>query len=670
MRQVSFTLAALTLSALTPFCHATAASDVARLVTPSHRQALAPDQAIALELSADLSADQINDLFLDVDGTDVTPDVNLNGQVVTYQPSKRLAVGDHVVRLFQHVGNENYNEVGRWVVRVGAVDATDSKVWGTAQAQYNFSVRDKNIPFTHTDRHSGSAFLETNAVTGGKDWDTTAHLNGYFDSNNDHEYVQLGEYLFTGRSFGDTTTRTFRFGNHDAGVSNILIDNFNRRGASVVMDYGDHWQVTGFAQDPANRIGNENISGIERAEQRLYGGHVRYAPLGDAEHLALETSVTYGEGASRSESTDAVSDPVKGKGYGAMAGAQWQNASDRINLRGQFAHSDYDFDGDASLVDAVADNAWSARARVAALGDLNAKTYNPTNWNFTLDARRVGTYYYGPANHRLPADQNRVALTSDFYDDSLSVVTDASLMRNNVNDLVDIPTDQSENLGVQVSVTPDYWMNEDNGDGANWWRYSTFTLGGNSTWQYRDRIPVGFVGTDMQQDMQSANAGWSSSLDDDLEMGLNYTYTQFSDDIDATNDSDSHFTELSSTYTPSDRFSITPAFQLEQLNQPGDTRSNIFASLEVNSVLIPEKLTNHTYGSSQLNDSGDDDRQYNAATEFFWRLRESELNSPGYGVAFSINYQDVHGGVATPRSDEGEQFKAYVSLKTDIPYGW
>ncbi|MBN8542760.1 MAG: hypothetical protein J0M34_00670 [Alphaproteobacteria bacterium] len=650
------------------------AADVASL---PNNAPLMPDAPLAIDIHTHVSDERLNNLFIELNGADITPEVSLDGRRVSYRPESRLPIGDHIVRIFEHVGDEHYNEVQRFVVRVRGNGAKDAQVWGTASAQYNYLLHDDLEPkytgITGVDPHSGSGYLESNAVAGGQNWDASMRLTGNYDTNEqlnlDKERGQLGEYLLTGRTFTEDMTATLRLGNHNTGISNLLIDQFNRRGGSLQIDALKSLKLTAFSQDPAYAIGDNNLTGVQDGNQRVSGFHAQYYPLGEETHFFVESAYTYGQGREYGGYGDALFDATQSKGRGWMVGSEWQGLKDQLNLRGEFANTDFDYDGEANDLSAINDDAVRGRSIIALIGDLDPRTFDAMGWSLTLDRQKVGSFFHSMANSNYAADQDRYGVTSNFFHESLSITGDLSTSDNNVNSISTIPTDRSNSASVQLSVSPEYfgsaWEKND------WFTYSSFNAGAYSTQQDRKQTPATFNGLDMQQHISGGNAGWSTAFGEELTLNLSHSYSKFTDDVTTDNDQDSGLSELAITYTPNERFSMTPSLQHERqhFKTLGD-RSNYFAAVDMNYILIPDTLTNHSYGSVQLNDSGDEDRQYNASTELYWNIRQADKNHIGYGISWSANYQRVEESANTFRFDAGEQFTTYVSFKINAPYGW
>lgn len=636
------------------------------------------NDAVVIEINSDVAPARLPNLFVEFDGEDVTPKVTLNGLTVSYKPSSDLQIGDHVIRIFEHIGDEHYNELQRLTVRVQSNGASGAEVWGVATGRYNYLLHEEtNSTYNNIrrpDRNSGSGYLETNALAGGESWDASAHITGNYDTADWHNQSdsrgQLGEYLLTTRAFGQDSSATFKLGNHNTGISNILIDGFNRRGASMQLDLANSVKITAFSQDPLKAIGNANILGVQDDTERVDGAHIMLHPLGEDTHLLFELAYSYGEGRQRGGYGDAAFDPTKVRGQGSMFAGEWQGLANKVNLRGEFADTSFDPDGKITDVTALNGKAYHGVATYALLGDLDPRTYDEKNWTLTLDRKKIGSYFHSMANNRLPADQDSYSLTSNFNHETLAITGNAWTSTNNVDRFDFIPTDSTDSASLQISLTPEYVGIKPN-DSNSWFALSNFTFGLNGTRQHRDKTPAIFLGNDLEQRVKGTNIGWNTALTDKLNLNLSHTTTSFSDSIDSNNNQHSALSEISIGYTPSDRLNFNLSLQYEHARfATSDGRGNYFAGLDVGYVIIPDVLVSNSHGSLQLNDSGNEDEQYNASTELMWTFVQAERNKPGYGIAWSANYQRVEEGYTTVRYDAGNQFTTFLSLKINAPYGW
>jgi hypothetical protein len=217
------------------------------------------------------------------------------------------------------------------------------------------------------------------------------------------------------------------------------------------------------------------------------------------------------------------------------------------------------------------------------------------------------------------------------------------------------------------SVTPNYFGF--NSEDFSWFGASVFTAGAYTSNSFRDKTPTGFFGDNMRYHNSGANIGWSAAFEE-ATLSLTHTYTEYRDKIFSSENQDSHMSEIAVSLTPSERFSWSPSLQHERLSyESADEQSNYFAGLDINYEIIKDVLTNHSYGSMQLNDSGNQEKQYNASTEFFWTMLQARRNAPGYGLGLNGQYQNVYDHSGT-RNDIGSQYKIYASLKINAPFGW
>lgn len=666
----AFTLALLL--AATP-----ALADVATLNAPPSGGALSPDGAVQFTLSPDIPQDRLNRLFVEFDGYDVTNMVAMNGLVVTFQPAQRLSPGDYRLRVLEKNGAGKFSEMENWTVRVAGAGAGDSTVDGNLDAQYSALVANNLRGAQREDPHQLQASLNTVAKTGGPGWDASLQLNGGFDSearrNPDGNRALLGEYLATARSFSPGLNTALRLGNHDTGVSNLLMDQFYRRGVSGVADIMDRFTLTGFSQDPARAVGTPNPEGFGDPGQRASGvfGRVYPLPSGD-KRVFVETGYYTAEGTIRGNGTT-VADNTANAGHGWVAAAEGQTPDDRMNLRGDFARSAFDDDGSGALVTEKYDDAERLRFTFAPRGSLKAADANEAQWTLTLLAQRVGTYFRSIVNATLPQDESRLGLSSNYQHGTVSLTGETYVSQNNVDDESALPRDRTCGALGQLSFTPFDLNDKLSPDG--WFTYSTFSAGASWTGQKRDRTPAAFAGPGLDQTTWTANGGWTAAFTS-ATLSLNNVYSNFRDDVTGLNSYDDDMTTLSLSYTPVDRLTLTPAVQYERLDRRnGGVSSKSFLSLDTSATLIPDKLTHSFHYGALLDSSAAGEQQRNASTTLTWQLKPAAKNDPGIALALSGYYQDLKTSAAaplpaSPQSVPGEDFKVYLQLKISTPFGF
>ncbi len=648
---------------------ASAYADVATIVSPQRNTAITSDGAISFQLFDNIRQDMMNRLFVEFDGADVTGMVALDGLTVTYQPPHALAPGEYVLKIYEQKTPGNFTELQRWSVRVAGTGEEAATVNGNFEGQYNYLLHDNLKGADKIKPHTGSAVASVDAKTGGATWDASATLNGFYDSkqsNNppDEEHLMLGEYLLQGRGFSEDLTTTLRLGNHDTGVSNILTDQYYRRGASAQFDIGNKLLLTGFAQDPARAIGVTNISGVRDQDQRAEGVFAKLFPLPAYDHkVFVETGAYFGRGSVDGAGEGAAADP-ENEGRGWVFAAEGQSLDDKVNLRGEYAETEFN-DGNGGF-GPEHDKGFRAVARYAPFGDLNVGDENGRSWILATTYQRFGTFFRSLTNLGIAQDEERLALASDYTHDSFSFNSEIYAIENNIDDNPALPSDGGFGLLGQFSFSP-LFFNE-NIDSESWLGRTTFTAGGSFNDEQRDETPVGFVGDSLDQATWTANAGWSTAYDK-TNVAFNYTFSSFDSRVIPTSSYTTHFADLSMSCNVTDWLTVTPAVQAEITTpEPEVTQEKYFLSVDTAATLIPEKLT-HTFHYSTLvsNGAGADDT-HNASTEFVYQFKQASRNDPGYAVGLS-GYYENEGDPADALADD-EKYKVFLSLKISAPFGF
>lgn len=661
------------------FCSTSALADTATLIRPPANQPLAPNGTMAFTLSSDIPQDKLANIFVEFDGYDVTDMVSMDGLTVSFQSPSRLSAGDYHLRLLEKSSTGKMDQLEDWTIRVGGDGLKDSSVEGTLDTQYAYLAADNLHGAAAEQPHQLTANLNTVAKTGGKGWDASVTANAFYDSdprrNANGRNALLGEYLLTGRTFSDTVNTSWRLGNHDTGVSNLLMDRFYRRGVSGEANFASRADVIAFSQDPAATIGQEDALGFNDDDQRASGIFGKIYPFDDQQRIFFETGYYTGIG-TMNGSTSSAPDLTHSSGNGWLLAAEGQTPDDKANLRGDYAFTRFDEDGRASLVSAKSDNAERLRLTYALRGDLKTFDSEQSQWTITALQQRTGTYFRTLLNSTLPQDENRFDLSSNYQKGTVNIFGQTYYTTNNVDDIAGMPTDGTFGLNGQISFSATDAFGSTL-HAPDWFKNSTLTFGGSLIDQNRTQTPAGFMGTDLAQYTWTANGGWTATFAN-ATLSLQNVYSSFRDKITGANSYTDDLSSISGTYAVNDRVSLAPQVQFEALdNHSTGSSSKYFAGIDTTAILIPDKLT-HTFHYSTLIDSsvaGMDQR--NASTTLTWQIKQPAQNDPGISLALSGFYQDNRDvpNIIPPATASasapvnGEDFKVYLQLKISTPFG-
>lgn len=672
-------------------CSTSARAQEAFLTAPAGGVPMEAAGQIVLQVAESVSDARYSNFFVQLDGDDITSLVSVTGRTVTYQPPVKLAPGDHILLLVEKKGEGQFVEVARWALRVGDGGASGTgtgpagvagaggeaapAVTGEFAGQYNYLVSDN---LEHDDKvrpHSGTATMNVGAHVSSGHWDTTAKLNGYYDSkerNNapDDDHFMLGEYLVTAQGKYDLLTATLNLGNHDAGISNLLVDQYYRRGISARLDVS-HWlRATAFAQDPARAIGNSNVTGIARDEQRGQGGALRLFPLPGSygERVWVEGATYYSEGTIAGDGAGVPAN-FSNLGRGWAGAAEAQTLDDKVNLRGDFSQTQFDDDGRAAALKYVRDEAYRGRVAWSPIATLLQTDTSAERLQFVGQYQHYGTFYRSLANLGAPIDEERLSVSGSYLKDSLSVSAETYFAQNNVNDEPLLPTDRGMGALFNVSVQPVFFWGDI--DASSLFGRTTWNMGASVARELRHETPAGFLGDGLNQHTLTANGGWTVAFDK-VNGTLSHTFTDFDNQAVPIDSYQTHFTELSMTWQVNDRFTVTPAaqMQIQQESGPDPVTKQYFASIDTSAIIIPDKLS-HTFHYGAILDNGTAaDDQHNLLTEFVWQVNQASLNHPGVAVSLSGAYDHATRDALPPGSDKDEIYKVFLSLKVASPFGF
>lgn len=695
-------VAALALWAALGLYAGTAHAAEASLTSPAAGGAMESRGVITLQVADSVSDARYANFFLQFDGDDITGLVAVNGRVVTYQPPAALSPGDHILLLVEKTGDNTFSEIARWSIHVGAgggsgpvsapaalsgaqemgpppaaanIGPPPPRTTGQVAGQYNYLLADNLEGSDKIKPHSGSATASIMTTQGGQNWQMDARANGLFDSrdkNNapDEDHFLLGEYLVTTRLQNGDTATTINFGNHDAGLSNLLVDRFYRRGLSTRFDLGNTLRLTAFAQDPARAIGNSNVTGVARDGQRAEGGALRYFPLADSygERVFVEAAGYYGEGTIAGDGAGVAADP-ENKGMGWTVAAEGQTRDDKINLRGDVAQTRFDQDG-AGPLGFDRDEGYRMRLAWAPISTLLTTDASPERLQFATEYHRYGTFYRTLGNLLLPTDEQRAQVDAFYQKNTLALNGQTYVVENNVSRDPSLPVDRGRGVSVSGTVQPVFFS--PGIDAGSFLGRSTWNAGAMLSRETRHETPAGFAGDGLNQTTFTANGGWSLAFDK-VTGTLSHTYTDFNSNATPLNSYTLNFSELALTWLVNDRLSVTPSAQMQVQHETlrdVTTRQYVLA-LDTSTIIIPDKLSNTLHYGTLLDDGSALEDTHSASTEFVWQLKPAAINDPGVALALSGYYDHQPRDTLLPLAiGREENYKVFLSLKIASPFGF
>lgn len=629
------------------------------------------NDAISLKLPEGISSDELNNVFIELNGVDITQAVTLENGTVTFTPAEPYTPGSNVLRVVHRNNGGKLAELKRWTFLVeSGVPPVEhvSSLRGSVDATYSNMSWDNGDSGTRPPRNNlnGSFRFEGNTQAG--KWLLSTTGNGYFDSfsryNPQHDPVEIGEYLFTAERPDEILSTILRMGNHDAGAKNLLVDNFYRRGVSAGLNLMQSTAtLSAFSQDPMVATGNENISGVGDANQRVSGLHGTVRPIpGLGDKLELEGTAYDGRTTQISGSnTSTVANDFWTRGNGYQLGLKSNLWQDYLTMRTQYAHSRFDFDGLHSGSGTTPDSAKDVTFTYAPMGSLVRDDGLLRLWELEMGYQKVGTFFNVLTNTQLNTNRETYSLTNKYLSGGLTLDGQVSYYTDNVNDLDFLPTDKTTAGWAQASYAPTEDM----------WGHPVFFVGGGITDEGRLKTPLGYEGLGLNRTTYTFNGGVSATFED-MVASLNHTYTRMTDRIDNNQNYTTNYTDLTFEFRPIEWATLRPGVQFEVTDYYAyKSYYSTHARLDTNIYFIKNKFWNDTSISALMN--GDSEAAardtYDLQTEFTWLLKESDTNSPGIAVAL----QGMHGNLTDGNTGAiltERDSRVFLKLKLSAPFAY
>jgi hypothetical protein len=624
-----------------------------------------PNEPIIIRLPEGISEGELGNLYLELNGVDITQLVSLEGRDVIFSPASPQNPGAHALRLVKMGRNGKIVELSRWNFNVAgqAEMPGGSNIQGSADVTYSYlAARDEGLD-DGADRHQMHGKLKLKGSAQKGSWLFGGNLNGFASSDDDNnpaqDYVEIGDYLLSAERLSDTLSADLKLGQHKIDANNILVRNFNRRGASASIGVnGEQAVITGFAQNPQRSFGNDNFTGLQEQEQRLTGVNARVQPIASwGRKLELESTVYRGEGNVFGAGTG-VPDVSEDVGSGYQFGLKSDLIEDKLSLRAQYANSRYDFDGSGTVIGPEDDRAYTASLTYAPLESGVTADGKVRKWTLEFSYSNTGSYFRSMANSLLEADRDRYALKSSLLYGNLLLDSEIAWLTDNVNDISTLPREGALNAWFDGSYAPEKAM----------WGQPIFTFGGKLSDESRQDTPIGYTGPDLDRVSGSLTGGVTMSHAG-LMWSLSHTYARLKDHETDSNTYGSHFTDLTFEYQATNWLTLRPGVQYEYLDENADGASHAWhASLGTETVLLTDTLYNTSNISALLNSgetvAGD---EFTFDTDFTWQIRPAVLNKVGYAISVYGAYSSIEADSTTDSTDDARLF---LRLKLSSPFSF
>ncbi|MGF1632077.1 MAG: hypothetical protein ACFCUT_21580 [Kiloniellaceae bacterium] len=628
-------------------------------------------EAIVILLPADLDPATYGRLAVELDYLDVTAFVSAEAGRLTLLPPEALPAGSHSLRLVERGEDGSIVERGAWALEIRHSAAIrDLTLRADLAGEVNGRVADRGLP-TPSQHITGESGGNVEAAAGDEQWRISAQGNYLYNSQLelglDQRNLDIGEYRIDGDFEDDSFFGGLTLGDHDTGIDSLIMSNFYRRGVSLRAGTADdRLAVTGFVQRTESLVGSRHVVGISHDEDRIQGASVSVRPIEALNDNILLTGTFYtGEGSDGGFGIGTEQIIREGSGWSVAADTLWFDEA--LRLRGEYAQSEFDFDGKDTGFDA---EAASAYALLAALEPLRGATLDGSTFTWSIGVQReeVDTFFQSLANPTLQPDRETTSIFTDFFWDEFAAQFRVDHQTSNVDNLDYLPTDRSISVFFNGTYTP---FIEPLEDGSLPWYGQPF-FGISAALYEIDRIDTSddFPDDDANNTTRSitfstgANyASWS--------WNLSHTVYTFEDHVDLSSDTLNNTTGLSAYVLVDDWLTLSPSIQWDRFDDldSGEHNQTINIGLGADITVIPETLNATLYYSlnHRLGD-GDTPDTNSLNGEVVWTLRRPEANKLGVALAVSGFIQDTNDDFSNPETDF--QYQAFTTLRLSLPVAY
>jgi hypothetical protein len=430
----------------------------------------APTAPIRLRLPV-LPPATIQQLALELDDVDVSAMATIEGRDVVFAPPQPLGWGAHQLRLVEHTADGNIREVGVWNIEIRRTTALrEAGLQSSASLNGNQRIADDNLtqPEPKTFQADGGAQLQGTLANGS--WRTTGQMDLLYSSQRqlmprgeNGTYVDVGTFLLTYEQ-GPVVARA---GHHSAAPDSLILSGFQRRGVSLGAQSHDlSFGMTAFSSATQDVVGFVQGLGIGDSSNVTNGITLSARPFGSRpEALALAATYLSGKdpGPSNAGSGAASGSTVATQGKAADILLDSQLLERRLRLRGEYAWTQFDIDGEGSdtnsdgVIDSnlqsTRDSAYAVLATYTPWHDKVIKD-SPFVWMLGVEQRKLGTFFKSPAAPTGIADRAMVRAFTAMNWSGLDAQVSLGNETDNVNDLDLVPRTRTGQRFASLAYTP------------------------------------------------------------------------------------------------------------------------------------------------------------------------------------------------------------------------
>ncbi len=414
-----------------------------------------PSEPIRIRLS-NLPPNAQQQLALELDEIDVTSMVTREGDVLVFTPAQPLAYGIHQVRLVKNSQDGSISELGEWSFELRkSVLFRNAQLNGSVTLNGSLRTSEHGLSEPMPSREQLDGAGQFAGSTQNENWRLSSALS--IIANNQSQlmprqkgHFDIGQFMIA----ADSGLYGLKAGDQQIGPDNFVLQSFNRRGISASANApGDKASFTGFSMHTTSMTGAADILGVADSDNMVNGALATIKPIpGNLDALAIMG--TYVDGGSNGQTGASVAGGL-GSGSGRADSLVLDSSilQKRLRLRGEYATSNYDFDGSAGPLAPIEGHANTELVNYIPLQDLLVSS-QPVVWNVGMERKLISTYFRSPSN---PGGISDIDLSRAFTGlnwNGLNFQLNVGKQSDNVDDNPLIPTTAIRQRSGVVTYAP------------------------------------------------------------------------------------------------------------------------------------------------------------------------------------------------------------------------
>lgn len=612
------------------------------LLPPRQGDYRSPAEPIVLRIPAEVPVKVLERLALELDTTDITQLVQREGELAIVELPEPLTPGEHRLRLVQYADDGSIIERGVWMLEIRK---------STALREYRLNARmsgsvqqlaeDEGINRT-VDRLTMQGGADVKGAAADGNWEIQGKGNAIYDSELsrtiDGRNLDLGEYQLTGIYHLEDVDGSVTAGHQQVGSNNLIMSDFQRRGLSASVgspETGSDLTVFALRADPI--AGVSHLSGVGEPDTRLEG-FAGTAPLpGLEEHVNLSGTFYTGEGRDSGFALGSAADTTTGHGWSVAADSLWLQR--RLRLRGEYASSTIDYDGDGSF-SAENDHGYTLLASYSPYRNESVMN-TPMSWKLGVQHERIGTFFASLANPSLVSDRKSTSMFTDLFWGDFSLQAQLGHQTDNVEDLSTLPRHRILNGSINANYTPTVQYDSDGS--LPWYGQPSVNVSANYTGVEQIDTPPAFVGFETDNRTRGMTLSLGSSYQQ-WNWNLSHTVSVFDDDNNLGSDTRSNLSNLTVYWYPHSRINLNAYIQWDHfIDRTFDVATDTYnAGMGATITWIRDKLvSNVNYSLNRASGFNDSPNVHDVTGETLWYFTPAGSRHLRAAVSLSGSYQNA-----------------------------